>query len=218
MEFRNKLAHAIYKFEKFDKFMTSMENMFFPDPLHNDDPYVLMDSYPETREIKVPPWLSEEHATISGPMPGYAMSFRTDIIRKSKFDEALGGYAFCEDLDASLNVMHNHLIVRSLDARVYHCLAFGKRVEGIESGMMNILNRAYIVYKHHVPGSKRRCQLKRYSYYKLARYLLQIHTHYGRHRVLGAFRALLRISILLNTPREELTDRYVKLRDECLRC
>jgi hypothetical protein len=66
----------------------------------------------------------------------------------------LGRYAFCEDLDVSLNVMHNHLIVHSLDAKVFHCLVRGKRVEGIESGMMNILNKAYVICKHHVPGSR----------------------------------------------------------------
>jgi GT2 family glycosyltransferase len=204
MELRDRLK-ALNHLKSLDRIVDS----FFPDP-------IFMENYSMIKDKKIPQWLGEEDAVLSGVMTGFRMSFRTDLIKKLKFDEALGKYSQYEDHDASLGIMENYFIIRANRAKVFHHRSPEKRVNGIEWGMQHILNKAYIVCKHNLPNALARRYLKRYSYYKLARYLMQAHTKYGRKRVAGAWRALSRIDILLNTPKEELAHQYIKLRGECL--
>ena len=204
MEFRDRIQHLIGNFERV------FEDRLFPDPF-------FIDNYPAIKEKDLQNWLSNEDGVLSGPMTGFRMSFRTDIIKRLKFDEALGRYALFEDRDASLNVLHDYLIVRAKKAKVFHYRVPEKRVDGIEWGMMHVLNRAYVICKHHGPGSLARRQLKKYSYYKLVRYLMQAQTHYGFQRVVGAWRALSKVSVLLDTPKEELSQKYEELRSACLK-
>jgi len=82
---------------------------------------------------------------------------------------------------------------------------------------MAILNRSYIVFKHSLPGSAGRRRLKRFLLYKLARYVLQANSGYGRRRLIGAWCALSRVPRLAETPIKELPKRYVQLRQDCLR-
>ena len=161
-------------------------------------------------------WLHEEAAELCGPLSGYRISFRTDMIRRlGGFDEKLGRYAMFEDCDASIGNLKNHLNVCARSAKVFHYRAPGERSSGWEFGMMAILNRTYVVCKHSRPGSMVRRAVKRYLYYKLARYLLQTFTHYGRERFLGAWHACSKASQLLRCPAEELPTRYLEARYDC---
>ena len=68
----------------------------------------------------VPDWLAEMDAKPTEYMTGFRMSFRTEAIRASGFDETLGGYALDEDVDASLSAMRQGLVVGARRARIYH--------------------------------------------------------------------------------------------------
>jgi hypothetical protein len=46
---------------------------------------------------------------------------------------------------------------------------------------------------------------------------MQAQTHYGFQRVVGAWRALSKVSVLLDTPKEELSQKYEELRSACLK-
>ena len=84
-------------------------------------------------------------------------------------------------------ILKNYLIICANNAKVFHYRNPEKRVEGPEFGIMHILNRAYVVCKNSEPGSLERRLLRRFIYYKLFRYVLQIHTKYGRQRLQGAW-------------------------------
>ena len=163
-----------------------------------------------------PVWLAEENAILVGPMTGFRMTFRTGLIREIRFDETLGRYSLFEDRDASLGTLEESVIVQANKAKIFHYRSPEKRVSGLGWGVMHILNRAYVVCKHSVNVSLARRLLKRYSYYKLGRYLLQAQSAYGRQRVIGAWRGITCLEEMLKSPREELTSIYLELRSMCL--
>ena len=203
MELRDRLQHRIAKNLK------PVEKRFFPDPFFAENNTI-------RKTQKLPSWLPEAGAVLSGPMTGFRMTFRTDLIKRYGFDEALGRYAMYEDRDASLSILNDHLIVQALKSRVFHYRVPEKRINGLSWGIMAILNRAYIICKHYLPESLERKCLLRFSYYQLARYLIQAHTKYGRQRALGAWRAIARIPILLNESKHQLAATYIRLRNECV--
>lgn len=163
---------------------------------------------------KTPPrWLQEEDAELCGPVFGYRISFRSEVIcGLGGFDERLGRYSMFEDSDAALGSLNGHLNVCARRAKVFHYRVPGERVRGAEFGMMAILNRTYVTCKHSPPGSTVRRMLKRYLYYKIARYSLQTHTHYGRERFRGAVSVMGEAQRLIDAPPIELSERYMEAR------
>ena len=137
-----------------------------------------------------PAWLPEENAVLVEWMTGFRMSFRTDVIRRSGFDEAFAGYAVFEDVEASFQVMKTNLVVGARRARIFHHRAPSKRANGLTMGARQILDRAYVVSRHSPPGSAARRMIYRYSQYKVAQYALACHESFGRQRFRGAWRAL----------------------------
>jgi hypothetical protein len=186
-----------------------IERRFFMNPLH-------IEGYSRWRGKRVPDWLEDEDAKLTGPMIGFRMSFRTDLIRKIGFDEAMERYSFQEDIDASLAVLKNHLIVCAKKANVFHYRSPEKRADGLEWGVIYILNQAYVLCKHSPPGSVARRRLKRYSYFRLARSFSHINNANGRQMMLGMCRALSRLSAILEASEEELPARYLQVRRRCL--
>ena len=203
MEFRDRLQRVT------GRFVDPIENKFFQDPL-------FIEGYSRSNEKLAPLWLDDEGAESCGQMTGFRMSFRTELIRNIRFDEILGRYALFEDRDASLGILHNYLIICAKTAKVFHYRSPEKRTNGLDWGVMHILNRVYVVCKHSSPGSLARRRLIGYSCYKMLRYLLQAQTPYGRQRVLGAWRAIRQIPKLLGASREELPGNYLKARNVCL--
>lgn len=96
----------------------------------------------------VPDWLAEMDVVPVEYMTGFRMTFRTDAIRRTGFDEALGGYALDEDVDASFSAMASGAVVAARRARVYHHRAPGGRGASFEAGRMTVFNRAYVLLKH----------------------------------------------------------------------
>lgn len=191
------------------RFLDWLESRLFPDPF-------FMEARARYDGKKLPDWLVEEQAVRATIFAGFRMSFRTDLIAATGFDEALGTYALFEDYDACLNILKAHILVDTGRAWVFHHRSPEKRVNGFEWGVIQILNRAYILCKHAPAGSPARTRLRAFSYYKLARYFLQAHTFYGRDRVKGVLRALPLIPQFSNDSPQVLTERYTRLRNRCL--
>jgi hypothetical protein len=188
------------------------EERLLPDPF-----IVLGRSQWATRAV--PSWLSEENAVLVEYMTGFRMTFRTDVITSIGFDERLAirdGYPPCEDIDASLAVMHDHLVVGAERAQVYHHKMPGPRSRGYERGFTQVLNRAYVVCKHAPFGSPARRQVMPYSAMKTAIYLAGLTSAYGRQRLLGAATALRHIPALLAATPAQLGERYDDVVDKCL--
>jgi glycosyltransferase involved in cell wall biosynthesis len=191
-------------------FLDRIERRLMPDPL-------ITAGRDKWRMKTVPAWFSAAKAAVSGPMTGFRMSFRTALIREHPFDESLGRYALFEDYDASLAILDRWMIGRAKNALVYHHRFPEPRVNGVDWGVLQVLNRAFVVCKHTAPGAKARADLMRYSLYKVMRYFLQSISGQGWPRTVGAWRAAIRVPRLGAAPPEQLTDLYLKLRAECIR-
>jgi len=142
-------AHALGLKKISGNLINRFERKFFMDPIY-------IEGFFRINEKAAPDWLNEEDASLFGPMTGFQMSFRTEVIQRWGFDETLGRYALMEDRDASLHVLQDRLIVCCNGARVFHYKAPGKRTDDFEWGFINMLNRAYVVCKHTQPGAKAR--------------------------------------------------------------
>lgn len=189
--------------------MNGFEKTFFMDPIY-------IEGFSRVYEKPSPAWLVEEHAQPFGPMTGFQMSFRTDAIRACGFDENLGRYSLMEDRDASLHILREKLIVCCEKARVYHSKAPGKRTDDFEWGLINILNRGYVLCKHTPPGSPARRILLRYSLFRFAVYLLRAGTPQGRRRIQGAWKGIRALPLLITTPPEQARETYLQIRGKYL--
>jgi len=198
-----------YLREVMSRFINIFERTFFMDPVY-------VEGFSRLENRTVPSWLGEESAVPFGPMTGFQMSFRTDVIRKTGFDENLGRYSLMEDRDASLYVLQERLIVCCEKALVYHFKMPGKRTDDYEWGLINMLNRAYVVCKHAPPGSPARNCLRRYSLYRFLVYLLRIASQDGRSRIRGAWDGISCFDELLAAPCEQVTERYLHLMERCI--
>lgn len=181
-----------------------------------EDP-IFIEGHARQKLLKFPDWLASDIAVPGGPMTGFAMSFKADLIKRIRFDENLGDYSLFEDRDASLGVMKEKLIFVAKRAKVYHYRAPERRSSGREWGVMHILNRAYVVCKHSESTSKSRRTLKLYLLYKLFRYLLQATNRYGVQRLNGAISAYRQVGKLINSNKDELSTVYVAAKNCCLK-
>jgi glycosyltransferase involved in cell wall biosynthesis len=161
-------------------------------------------------------WLSGQNAVPVEFMAGFRMSFRTRLIAERGFDETLGRYSLFEDVDASFSIMKDHLVVAAWDARIFHYRSPERRDAGMILGVMQILNRAYVICKHAEPGTYARRSLNKYAIFKLCIYLTETKSKFGRDRLIGAFRAYRCLPMLLKAAPEELASTYLRLREQCL--
>ncbi|MGA2531551.1 MAG: glycosyltransferase family A protein [Candidatus Aminicenantales bacterium] len=189
---------------QYHQFVYPLLSRYFPDPL-----YYFEDI------LTAPLWLPGENAIVQGPMAGFRMSFRTDLIRSMGFDESLGEYALSEDIDASLGILKKHLIVCAKNARVFHYTFPSRRVDGKEMGMMQMLNRTYIVCKHNESCSPARERLVRFLIFRLFVYFLQAGSKYGREKFYGSLFALRYVNRLRHAKAVDLHKTYWSLRNEC---
>lgn len=179
---------------------------------------IYTEGFEKQKRFQLPKWVCKDIAVPSGPMTGFAMSFRADMIKQFRFDENLGTYSLFEDRDASLNIMQNKMIFTAVNAKVHHFRSPERRTNGREWGMMHILNRAYVVCKHSEVKSKSRKSLKAYLLYKiLIRYLLQSGNCYGNERLKGAVSALFQVDKLMKSNKFDLPSVYAAAKARCLK-
>ncbi len=164
----------------------------------------------------MPQWLTEEGATPASTITGFRMSFRTDLIKRTCFDETLVKYGLFEDHDACMGILASHCIVNAGKAKVFHYRPPAKRADDLELGAIHILNRAYILAKHAPPGFDVRRPLTRYVRFKLARYLLRAYSGSTRRRLIGAWRASRCLEEICTAPLGQLPQQYVRAREKCL--
>ncbi len=203
MELRDKLQLSV------GRVLDSFEYRFFPDPL-------FIEGAARYEGKRLTAWIGDSESKPANVFAGFRMSFRTALIRRTGFDSTLGRYALFEDYDACLGILKDRVLVDALTARVFHYRMPEKRVNGVEWGVIQVLNRAYVVCKHSPPGSAARRRLLAFSCYKLARYLAQAQTPYGRQRVKGVVKALLLIRECCAASPGKLQERYLDLRARCL--
>lgn len=188
-----------------------LEDRFFPDPMKLVARRLQQNLSPAEN------WLAAENAIWVEWMTGFRMSFRTSVIKQVGFNENLGRYALYEDIDAGLGVLAGgHSLVAARDAQIYHHKAPENRTEGWQMGMINILNRAYVVLRSGVADRRIRGSLDRYACFRITQFALGARNGYGRDRLAGARAAYRVLPDLLSSPPHLLDEVYLRLRRTCL--
>jgi glycosyltransferase involved in cell wall biosynthesis len=152
---------------------------------------------------------------------GFRMSFRTDAIREVGFDEILGygvGYAYHEDLDASLRLERlGYALVSAEGAKVCHYAFPGRRAGGYNYGFSAIANCAYVCRKTIGGDTQIYPFLERYLKYKLSLYASRAYSSHGREVLQGAFVAWRHRSRLLDADEGGVRDAYKALCDQYIK-
>ncbi|MBP1806083.1 glycosyltransferase family 2 protein [Rubellimicrobium aerolatum] len=186
------------------------EEWLFPDPIK------LIAHQMMRRLPAAEPWLADQQVTRVEFITGYRMSFRTEAIRKVRFNEFLGRYALLEDADACLGVLGGGLaLVTAHTAPIYHHKSPERRTNGHQFGMMHVLNRAYIACRTGFVDDRLRGSIKRHARFKIMQYSLGAASPFERERLAGAKAAARLLDRLLDAAPATLDATYLSLRAAC---
>jgi GT2 family glycosyltransferase len=75
---------------------------------------------------------------------GWFMSFRREVFEHERFDEALSGYAYKEDIDFSYRVSRRFVLVQTPAARCDHLKSPSARLNSHNLQRMNLANQFYL--------------------------------------------------------------------------
>ena len=188
---------------KLIRFKRKFENKYFPDPFQS----IGKDRIQRSNAIKNAPKLGENVVKVEY-MTGFRMSFRTEAIRKHKFDEILKEYGLNEDIDASFSAWNEGIVVAARNARVYHHRSPEKRANGQKLGITSVLNRAYVTAKHSDANSAHRRICLRYLKYALFLCKIQALDSHMKTKAMGMSQALDKAAHILASNKTDLEARY----------
>lgn len=194
---------ASHRFQqRFARLRSKIENRLVPDPAQ-----VLGRSFwPPNSGF--PTWFAELDVVPVEYMTGFRMSFRTEVIRKVRFDELLTRYSLCEDIDASFGAWQHGWVVGARNAKIYHYRSPEHRDKGLRYGAGHILNKAYIVCKNAPVGHPARQQIKSAARYKTFLYWLSQRDQFGKDRHQGAKKALRKAIVMSGLETRDVADFY----------
>ena len=75
---------------------------------------------------------------------GWFMSYRREVFEHERFDEALSGYAYKEDIDFSYRVSRRYVLVQTPKARCDHLKSGASRLSSHQLQRMNLANQFYL--------------------------------------------------------------------------
>ncbi len=75
---------------------------------------------------------------------GWFMSYRREVFEHERFDEALSGYAYKEDIDFSYRVSRRYVLVQTPKARCDHLKSPDARLNSHNLQRMNLANQFYL--------------------------------------------------------------------------
>ena len=88
-------------------------------------------------------------------MNGWFMSYRREVLELERFDEALSGYGYKEDVDFSYRVFcHGYVLLQTPRARVDHLKSDADRMAPKKLQRMNLANQFYL-HRKNMPQTPR---------------------------------------------------------------
>lgn len=184
------------------RYRDRIEKLFFPQPFN---------VYGQDRIAALGPAAGPGEIFVE-TMGGYRMSFRTEVIRPLRFDDALGanvGYAVHEDKDLSLRVLRaGCLLAAAPGARVFHNVHPGKRAKGFAYGFCHLMNYIYISRKVFEENSIAMRSVKPYCRYKIFLYSLKKSNEYDKDIYLGAKAAMDNYNLVMSAPLDKVSEVY----------
>lgn len=156
----------------------------------------------------LPDWFAKLDVVPVEWMTGFRMSFRTEVIRLVKFDEAFARYSLFEDIDASFGAWRHGWVVGARKARIYHYRSPERRDHGMRLGFEQVINKAYLVAKHAPPGHPAHLAVRKFARYKAMQYRLGRTGEFGKQRYAGAQAAIAELAQLAQALPAELARTY----------
>ena len=191
--------------KRFFKIRNFWEDRVFTDPLKIRGRRLLADR-------GVPGWLPSMNTVPVEWITGFRMTYRTETVRKHKFDEDLGQYSLFEDIDLSLRVLQEKLVVTCLDAGIYHHRWPSNRANGRAIGAMHMLNRAFVLAKSEKVSGKERRAMWRWGTARSLVEILRARDLYGRQRRNGTIAAYFGLKRMLAAGTSDAPEIYLQLR------
>lgn len=185
-----------------------LENRFVPDPAR-----LVGRDY--IRGCRIPEWFQERDVVPVEWMTGFRMSFRTEVIRSTGFNEAFKNYCLFEDIDASFKAWQLGMVAGARSARIFHYKSPERRAGGRRLGVEQVLNKAYVVASFTPVGHTARIATKRFAVYKILQYLAGARDAFGRERLKGAVAAARKLRPLLSVPPGDVERVYQRSISEC---
>lgn len=75
---------------------------------------------------------------------GWFMSYKREVFEHERFDEALSGYAYKEDIDFSYRVSRRYTLIQTPKARCDHLKSTSARLSSHQLQRMNLANQFYL--------------------------------------------------------------------------
>jgi GT2 family glycosyltransferase len=98
------------------------------------------------RAVKLPTAIERMRVARTHMLCGMRMTFRRDVIARTRFEELLSRYAAYEDFDASLRASRHGILLTALQARVCHLKSGGGgRLSRRKTALMASLNWAVLL-------------------------------------------------------------------------
>jgi hypothetical protein len=195
--------------QRFATLRAKVENRLVPDPAQ-----VLGRSFwPPLSEF--PAWFAELDVVPVEWMTGFRMSFRTDVIRRVRFDETLTRYSLFEDIDASFGAWKHGWVVGARKANIYHYRSPENRDNGRRLGAGQLLNKAYVLAKHSKSESSVGAAMRKFGHYKVLQYRVAARNAFGRDRYCGARAASREMMALFDEDLISLSQAYQNALRQC---
>jgi glycosyltransferase involved in cell wall biosynthesis len=164
----------------------------------------------------IPNWARTDDIFPVEYMTGFRMSFRTNVIRAYKFDEAFSDYSLCEDIDASFSAWKEGAVIGVRNAKIFHYKSPENRGNGRRIGVTQILNKSYIISKHTPLKHAARDALIRFAKFKSFRYRFDTRDAFGKDRLNGALAACSLVQDFTKCSVTHAKDLYKRCLNACL--
>jgi glycosyltransferase involved in cell wall biosynthesis len=201
--YRLNAAHRLQK--RVARYRYACEHWLFPDPLHTVGKKL-------QSQIPVPDFVVWPDYAVVPAMTGFRMSFRTAVIRERRFNEVLRDYCLYEDVDACFAVAKSHLLVGARRAQIYHHKAPEPRAKGFEMGLVQVINRVYVIGRRTEFNTLLRWRLFKFFCYKFLLYLAgAMRSDYGKDVLRGYIHGLKSYGQLIKSDKHRIDDCYSAL-------
>jgi len=190
--------------------LRSLEAKYAPDPAR-----LLGLKFISQTELTL--WAAQSNVVPLEYMTGFRMTFRSDAIKKYKFDETFSDYSLFEDIDASFSAWNTGAVVGARNAKIFHNKSPERRGDGTVLGVTQILNKTYVIAKHSPSDTFLLQEMKRFAQFKLLQYMRAPWSAFQRQRFVGAYRAFRKINLIFLSSKADLPDTYRQCLTQCLK-
>lgn len=173
------------------------------------------DHPPIRHEFKIPDDIQAHRVP---DLLGWGMTFRRQVFEHIRFDELLERYAMSEDTDVSYRVARQGVLLRALNARIYHMKAEGGRLSRFAVAVLSAFNMLVLHRFHNTHFDEFKKHLRPLLLKRMLQLTLKdlLAGRWSFPSTRGMFFVLLNYKRLLSKSTEELKSWYPQFQQELI--